>query len=143
MPSVHWPAPRIAVLRLDKEQSSAAEHLNGVRVLLEQLPTRCDRLVIDMSEADSFSGALLGVLAAAWKDLGCRRDRFALCGLHDLGASLLHICGVDRLWPLYPDLPSVLRELDAFRTGLESGSGNVTGPITAPEFTCKDSASPA
>jgi anti-anti-sigma regulatory factor len=143
MPSVHWPAPRIAVLRLDKEQSSAAEDLIGVRILLEQLPARCDRLVVDMSEADSFGGALFEVLAAAWKDLGCRRDRFALYGLDDFGASLLRICGLDRLWPLYPDLPSVVRELDTFPTWLESGSGGTTGPTTAPEVTCKDPACPA
>ena len=78
------------------------------------------KLVIDLSRITFFASSFLEALFRVWNRLNRRKGRFALCGLTEYCAEVLHVSRLDTLWDLYADPESasgVLGDSDSERSG--------------------------
>lgn len=102
MPAIdHYPQAIVVVL--DAEQTDFSGDLDGLRQLLIELVAVGRPLVIDLAAARTLNGAFLGLLAAIYIQAGRQRSRFVVCGADSFCAELLRICGLDRVWEIYPN----------------------------------------
>ena len=79
-----------------------------IRQEMETLVAPERLMLLDMSNLEYLSSAALGILISTRRLLQKSTGKLTLCGIPEKIAEVFHICKLDRVFEIYPDLESAL-----------------------------------
>jgi anti-sigma B factor antagonist len=100
-----------AVVTLDEEQLDAATSLTVKEQLLAVIEAGRGQLVLDLSRVVFIASAGIGMLVTVLKRIGMQGG-LRLCGVQGQVASSLRLSRMDRVFPVFADVPAALASLD-------------------------------
>jgi anti-anti-sigma factor len=81
-------------------------------VALNELLKVHSQVVIDLSNVQFISSAMLGRLVMTWMETTTRGGNIVLCSANETISEIFHIAGLDQRLQLYPDQVSALAALN-------------------------------
>lgn len=107
----------VTALILGKEFENLDEqNLDMIRKSLmdEAFAASPARVVIDLSNTKFFGSSFIEVLFRIWNRINAvEGGRFGIAGLSPYCREVLEVTHLDKLWSLYPDLKTAVKELSA------------------------------
>ena len=100
----------ITIVRPGVERLTAVNAKVFKNEISELIDQGADHLIIDFKQVKFLDSSGLGALVGVLKKIG-NRGELSVCGLNSDVAQMFHICRMDRVFTIYPDVQMTLQSM--------------------------------